>query len=365
MRTPLWLLAIPILAGCSFDDGQGSQIGSLKESSVPQPPADLEDLDIAAAVREALRIGGIATMATAWSAHVASLGYGSDVCPNTWLGAPPERFVDIDGLDEDAEALSWFDNCTTTQGNSFQGFSYWENQVDMAQSEGNRTILMDAQIRDGAGNLLFDFDGESTDQLQGGVYSSSMTARVLEGSLLGLGSGIRGELDASWSGSGMELFGAVHLEDGFGPPDMRSPSLSASPELTNVTDWEQGMPRFTSVRFDLDFDGDCPLEPRGYVGVRGNEGFWFDVYFLPKYDPVEDLSRAASFPFEAIDNLECDGIGTLFVRNLDLRQAERVSPDWSRELQFDFGTIIAGMPTPDIAGFTFSLQDLPQPQGTP
>lgn len=365
MRTPLWLVAFPMIGGCSFDDGQGSQIGSLKESSVPQPPADLEELDIAQAVRDAMRIGGIATLASAWTAHVASLDEGEQDCPRTWLGAPPERFVDINNGNDALDGLSWFDNCNTPLGTSFEGFSYWEHDVDMGQGEGARSIVMDAQVRAPDGTLLLDFDGEAADELRGNAYASTMTARVLRGALLGFGSGLRGELDASWTAGGMELEGAVHLEDGFGPPDMRMPSLSASPELTNVTNWVQGMPRYTSVRFDLDFDGDCALEPRGYVGVRGNEGFWFDVYFLPKYDPVEDLSRASSFPFEAIDNLDCDGIGTLFVRNLDLRQVERISPEWSREIQIDFASIISAMPTPDLAGFTFSLQDLPQPARNP
>lgn len=365
MRTPQWLVVILLSGGCTPGETPGTQIGSLKESSVPLPPADLELLDLAEAVREALRIAGIATTATAWNAHVTSLDSGTDACPNTWLGTPPEDFVDINGADEDSTGLSWFDNCTTALGSSFQGFSYWEHDVDLGARQGSRALAMDGQIVDPAGSLLLDFDGEATDALDGGTYQSSMTARVLRGSLLGFGSGLRGELDASWAGGRMELSGQVHLEDGFGPPDMRNPSLDASPELTNVTNWTQGMPRYTSVRYDLDFEGDCSLEPRGYVGVRGNEGFWFDVYFLPKYDPVEDLSRAASFPFEAIDNLDCDGIGTLFVRNLDLRQVERISRDWSREIQIEFGSIIGAMPTPNLDGFTFSLQDLPQPEATP
>lgn len=368
MRSPLWLAVLPALAACSLDENDGTQIGALKESSIPEPPSDLTGLDLVDAVEDAFRIAGIATMATAWTAHVGSMDHGVLGCPNAWLGAPPERFVEIDGGNDGLPGLSWFDNCSTPAGYSFSGFSYWENTLDPGQNEGDRSLSMDGVIRDAQGGLLLDFDGEAADSLQGNAYASTMTARVLRGSLLGFGSGLRGELDANWTPNGMELNGAVHVEDGFGPADTRPPFRPSvyqsrppvSPELQNVTNWTEGMPRFTSVRFDLDFDGDCPNEPRGYVGVRGNEGFWFDVYFLPKYDPEEELSRASSFPYESIDNVECDGIGTLFVRNLDLRQLEAENPGWSRELNIDFASIIASMPTPSLDGFVFTLQNLPE-----
>ena len=375
MRSPLWLV-LPVLAACSLDDRDGTQIGALKESSIPEPPGDLTTLDLGVAVAEAFRIAGTASMATAWSAHVRTMDHGTQTCPYAWLGAPPERFVEIDNGNDDLTGLSWFDNCTTPLGYTFAGFSYWENVVDPNLTEGDRSLTMDGVMRDADGNLLLDFDGEAADSLNGNNYASSMTARVLRGSLLGLdGSGLRGELDASWGPSGMELDGSVHVEGGFGPADTRQPYRPGvdpdpaegiegrdpiSPELQNVTGWEPGMPRYTSVRFDLDFDGDCTLEPRGYVGVRGNEGFWFDVYFLPKYDPETDLAAASAFPYESIDNVECDGIGTMFVRNLDLRAIEAGNPDWSREISVDFADISASMPTPSIDGFVFTLQNLPQ-----
>ncbi len=364
MRSHAWLTALAILVGCSPDDGNGTQIGALKEGSVPAPPSDLVQLDLAQAVEEAVRIAGVTTMATAWAAHVDSMAEGTASCPTAWLGAPPEDFVEIDGVDEDQPGLSWADFCTTAEGTSFEGFAFWQNVLAPDLSTGSRALVMDGVVADAQGEVLLDFDGEASDDLEGGTYRSSLVARTLSGSLLGLGSGLRAELEPAQWGSNVgdvELQGQVHLFDGFGPADTRSGDLEESPELTNVTDWEPGSPRFTSVRYDIDFGGDCELEPVGYLGVRGNEGFWFDIYFLPQFSPDDGSAEAGAYPFEAIENTACDGKGTLFVRNLDLRAVEEASPGWSREIEIDFGAILSEqLPTPSTEGYVFTLQHLPR-----
>ena len=118
------------------------------------------------------------------------------------------------------------------------------------------------------------------------------------------------------------------------------------------------MSRFNSVRFQLSFDADCPEEPHGYVGIRGNEGFWFDVYFLPLYDLADDSAQSNAYPYELIDNAECDGFGTLFSRNVDLSDQE--DGTWSREIAPDFASVVAALPTPTLADYVFTLRHLPE-----
>ncbi|MBX2796972.1 MAG: hypothetical protein KTR31_04860 [Myxococcales bacterium] len=362
MRTiPLWAALIAVPTGCKTDPLGGTQIGALREDPPPVPPTDFKQLDIAQAVRDAFAVGGTASMASAWAAHVASMQRGSSSCPTMWLGPPDEDLVDINfGNDDAAGGLSWIDQCQTLDGDVYRGFAYWNSTIDVGAGQGERVLVMDGVIRDTTGALLLDFDGETTDQLDGNRYQSDFVARTLSGSLVGFGSGLRAELESSWGAGELEMVGSVHVNDGFGPADTRNPEVDDVPELANLPSWRPGMPRYTSVRYDLQVDGDCALEPRGYIGIRGNEGFWFDVYFLPLYDAEEDPARASAFPFEAIDNLECDGVGTLFVRNLDLREEEAADPDFDREITIDFGAIIAALPTPSLDGYVFTLQDLPE-----
>ena len=365
MRTHLWLL-LPVLASCDPNPPGGTQIGALKVDNPPEPPTDFKDLDMVAAVGEAFQLAGVATLSTAWSAHVATMDRATTACPTTWIGAPPDTVVDIDGLEDgELRGLSWADECATLSGHTFRGYSYWSSQLTDKDgtTSGERDMAMDGVIRDAKQNLLLDFDGEASDSIEfgSGSYASTFVARQLSGSLLGAYStGLRGEMEAEWSGNAMRMIGSVHVEDGFGPPDTRNPDPEVTPELANLPGWEPGMPRFTSVRFDLEVDDDCALEPKGYVGVRGNEGFWFDVYFLPLYDIEEDPALASAFPFEEIDNVACDGIGTVFVRNLDLKEEDEADQGWSREISVDLGAIMSALPTPTERGYVFTLQDLPK-----
>lgn len=364
MRTPAPVWVALTLFGCTPSPDDGIQIGSLRVDPPPVPPTDFKEIDVVAALADAFEIAGVATLATAWGGHTSALDQGVAGCPNLWIGAPPEDIADVDlGGDDVAPGLSWADDCNTQANTHFEGFAYWESAIATEGQQptgGDRSLTMDGQVTAGDGTVLMSFDGEASDTLQGNTYSSSLVARQLSGSLVGFGSGLRGEIDVSWSGDQMELFGSVHANDGFGPPDGRDPDPEITPELKNLPGWEPGMPRFTSVRFDLQLGGDCALEPQGYVGVRGNEGFWFDVYFLPLYDLEEASAESSAFPYEAIDNVECDGIGTIFVRNLDLRAADEEDGSWSREVPIDFAGILSAMPTPTVDEFVFTLADLPQ-----
>jgi hypothetical protein len=371
MRTVHPALSIVLVLGaigCTVEPPEpkaGPQAGALRN---PTPPVDYKELDMRAAVEEALQFGGLVTTAAAWRGHVATMDLGRLGCPQVWAGVPPEDLLNLDLASEDAMGLTWLADCATDPGaTGFEGFAYWESTNDGVI--GTRTLVADASVTDATGNVLFDYDGSASDTLdlsQGSAYASAFSG-VISGSLAGIGSGLRaqnntadanGGFVASWSASGDLTFdGSVEAFDGFGPPDDRP---ADAPELEDQISWEPGMPRFTSARFQLSFDVDCPSEPHGYIGLRGNEGFWFDVYFLPLYDIAEDSAQSNAYPYEQIDNVACDGVGTLFARNVDLKAADEEDAGWSRELSPDFAAVVASLPTPSITDYVYTLRNLPE-----
>ncbi|MEQ1505507.1 MAG: hypothetical protein ABMB14_24960 [Myxococcota bacterium] len=363
VRRAALLLPLVVAAACEVTPRPGTQIGALREPDPdPAPPTDYKSLDMTAAVEDALRVGGLTTLASAWAGHTGTLDVSRRDCPEVWIGALPEDLVDADlGGDDDNPGLSWLSSCETDPGKvAFEGFTHWSTSI-VEDTSGTRSLVADATITDG-NDLLFSFDGEATDSLDlpTSTYSSTLNGE-LSGSLVGVGTGLRtgGDFEATWSSAGtIRMFGTVTMFDGFGPPDTRSPDTS--PELANLPGWEPRMPRFTSVRFDLEFTADCTAEPVGFVGIRGNEGFWFDAYFLPIYDPEEGTAQSRAFPYEQIDNIACDGIGTLFARNIDLKTEDETDASWSRDISPDFGAIIGSLVMPTLDQYVYTLRNVPE-----
>lgn len=347
------MLSLLLAAACAPPPAGVEPPAPREPDPPPVLPMDFKALDVKAAVESALQIGAIATAAAVWEGHVGSLALATRDCPTVWTGPLPED-ADVDGDFE--EGLTWLDNCGTPAGVQLNGWNHWET----GGLEGtSRSVSADARVVDAGGVVLYDFVGEASDSLDAdGSYASSFLGE-LTGTLAGIGSGLRGEVEASWSPDGtLRFFGNMTTFDGFGPPDNRIPDMA--PELENLPGWTQGDPRFTSVRFDLEFTADCAAEPLGYVGIRGNEGFWFDVYFLPIYDPTEGSAQSNAFPFEEIDNVACDGIGTMFSRNVSLKEEDEADPAWSREVSPDFAGVVASLPTPSPDDYVFTLRDLPE-----
>jgi hypothetical protein len=370
-----------LLAACAVgttDKPHGTNIGALRDDPAPQPPSDLQSLDMKAAVEEALRIGGITTLAAAWQGHLAVLQGAPATCPQVFLGLPPDSVlenVNVDLGDDADPGYSWAAACLTPNNVDYEGFAHWTTTITPGAS-GSRTLLADATVLDGGGNVLFSFLGDASDTVDvlSGSYDSTINGK-LEGSLVGLGTGLQtgGDFVASLRSDGtLNLTGSVTMFDGFGPPDHRDPAKS--PELKDIAGWTDGEPRFTSATFDLEFQADCPQEPYGYVGLRGNEGFWFDVYFLPKYTAADTGAPSAqidAFPYEQIDNVTCDGVGTLFARNVDLKGWDDCDPkvvgvdgdcdpSWSRELSPDFAGVVGAMTLPTLDSYIYNVRDIPQ-----
>lgn len=359
-----------LLAACSVEPPKGTQIGAIREPDPdPAPPSDLARLDMSAAIADALHLAGIVTSASAFEGHVATMDLATTrSCPQIWVGVPPDDLIDVE-FDDEEEGLSWLADCAATAA-SYDGFTHWTTSIAEDGLTAQRSLIADAEVTDAAGNVLWAYDGESSDTFDttggGFAYSSSFTG-LITGSMSGLGQGLRAQNNAGMDGDGgflaewgsdgtMHFLGSVEAFDGFGPIDSRA---GTEPELAGVTGWKPGQPRFTSVRFDLTFDGTCDAEPIGFLGLRGNEGFWFDVYFLPIFDPEEHTAQSNAFPYEEIDNVSCDGVGTLFSRNADLKAFEATNPGWSRELAPDFDAILSTLPTPTLDSYVYTLRNLP------
>lgn len=357
-------------SGCNTDPSAGSQIGAIrKPDPAPAPPSDLTDINLARAVEDALALAGIVTTQSAFVGHTTTMERGEVGCPQVWAGVPPEDLTNFQ-FDDDEEGLSWLSDCTTGSGLTFSGFTHWTSTLRDEDGYGggaSRSLVGNAAVLDGD-DVLWAFTGEAADTFDEGTgqYSSSFAGTVT-GSMSGLGAGLRaqnntasddGGFQAQWGTDGsMHFSGSVEAFDGYGPTDTRS---GDEPELEGITGWKKNQPRFTSIRFDLTFGPDCAEEPVGFVGLRGNEGFWFDIYFLPIYPVDEDTAQSNSFPFENIDNQTCDGIGTLFSRNADLAALDAADDNWSRELAPDFDAVRDNLPSPSLESYVFTLRNLPE-----
>ena len=109
--------------------------------------------------------------------------------------------------------------------------------------------------------------------------------------------------------------------------------------------------RFDSVAADLEFVGtlgagpeDCTAEPRGWMGLRDENAWWYDLVFLPRYDDDIIAENYANDPLSV-----CDGCGTLFVRGVE-----------SGEVCVDFEDLFDKDPElPDLEEFILTLHNLP------
>jgi hypothetical protein len=350
------LLVLPLLAACVPEPGppaEGTNISGLKD---PHLPSDFRAIDYADAAEQALRAGARATLDTIWGGHMGVLETAPYGCPTMFLGPPPSS----DGDGDLGEGMSWDDNCTTPEGVTHQGFLHWVPEVESLEA-GSRSLSGDARVTDANGNVLFEFDGEANDSvdLSGGgwSYSSDVDGDILGTLAVGGESGLRAtQLAASWSSDGtIDMIGQLFVHDGFGPPDQRTPAIIEEAGDTVPDDWQQGMPRFNAVRFDLQFTADCALEPVGYLGLRGVGGIWFDMYFLPKFDPAEDSAESNAFPYDIIVNTDCDGVGTVFVRNI----APEEEP-WEPGVAPDFASVATELAAPPIDEFIYTIRDFPE-----
>lgn len=309
-------------------DELGGQSGSLRDDPL-ELPEDVEEIDYVRAVDQALAVVVASDLATAWRGHIEVLEAGDASCPPVFLGAPEDAQMD------DEDALSWAAGCSV-DGNDYDGFLTWTTDVPPGETSGSRTLTGDAQVTRGNGDVEFQFDGEASDAVTWTDGAFSYTSSI-EGQVAGLA-----------------MFGSDSAVPGGFRGNVAIDTSSAGNLTLDANLFLFGEPllgRFDSIVADLEFTDECSEEPVGYVGIRGTDGYWFDVYFLPRYDPDDGTVDSQAYPYEIIDDAVCDGCGHLFVRNVQIEDVPLVCPD--------FGGVRSSVTAPAVDEYVLTLHDPP------
>jgi hypothetical protein len=353
MRLQLLLHPFGVLLGLGCGKGDVDTGGTAPvDESEPLELPDISGIVFADAVLASLSIDAN----TAWSGHVAALDARSDTCPDFYAGVPD---VGLSELDLDEPGTSWYDYCAADTVD-FAGLVYWETEVevtgDSTSADGltaNASRLMsgDALLSSGGENW-YEFDGEATDSLyrvsaknyERWTWSSSVTATVT-GELL---------FDASTTLPGgwrtdMYLYGTGG--------DADTLTMNGEVYLYGANDGVLLADRFDSMAMDLEFLGetgagpeDCTLEPSGWIGVRDQNAWWYDLVFLPSTDSDGADTGYGNDPYGG-----CDGCGTLFIRGLEIVEVGTICPDLSGV----WAALEARVPIAD--DYVLSLRELEAP----
>ena len=67
---------------------------------------------------------------------------------------------------------------------------------------------------------------------------------------------------------------------------------------------------------------DCTLEPKGWIGLRDENAYWYDLVFMPK-----DASDSTGYLDD--EHSVCDGCGTLYLRGLETENYGQICPDFN------------------------------------
>ena len=337
------LLAIWLL-GCT---DQEPKTAGIPDRSVQDDLVlpDITGVDFPTAYQDALTTLLDVTTTRPWNGHVGILGFRQSGCPDVYAGAPEDTDIDADP----GEGLSWNDYCTTTGGLTFGGHTFWSSSAlaeglvtdpsgrttqGSRRLEGRATVGSDTE-------LLFEFSGTADDSLyvsEGADYETWNYTTLVDGTVGGTQAmadsltpdGWRTDLYLYTSGGDadrLEARGNVYLFEG------------------RLHD------RFDSVVVDMELIGDvgrgpddCVLEPRGYIGLRDTNAYWYDLVFLPRYE--DDLTNNG-FPNDPLS--VCDGCGTLYIRGVK-----------TEEVCVDFSSVFSdGLTRPSIEDFVQTLHVLP------
>lgn len=339
-----WVSVVGV--GCTQTGDDSVDLGD------PVQPLVLPDttgFDFVAATKDAVQLTKTVHAGRAWDAHAAALARASAGCPDYYVGAPDDPAVEVGDGEGGA---SWFDHCTTSGDIAFDGYQYWEGEVIV---DGDPTSDVGATInatRSLTGNgvigavdgVHYELDGEATDAL------NAVTAK--------------GYAHWTWSSTmaatltGADVFGADALAPGGWRTDLAlyatGGDASAYEARGNVYLFDERLQdHFDSVEVDVAFLGpgaagpdDCALEPRGWVGLRDENAYWYDLVFLPRYDQdPTDTGSADTYG-------TCDGCGTLYVRGVEATELGQVCVD------FSFLWSDTPLVPPDVSDYILSLHVL-------
>lgn len=316
--------------------------GAAPELDLP----DMSGVDLPAAFIEAVDIAAGITAATAWQGHTSSLSRMSSGCPDIYVG--PIEDADMD-LSE--QAITWQDYCNPGDA-AFGGWVSWDGsmqvqgQVDSEAGrsiDATRSLTGDGLVSTAAG-AAFEFKGEASETVytvEAKGYSRWTWSSLVEATVTGSDAfGTDGH--AGWR---TDMY--VAAAGGDAPSlELRGNAFFFEPRIAD---------RFDSVNAELSFglDPDCTLEPRGWIGLRDSDAFWYDLVFLPLTD-----SGGGEDAYDNPDYGECDGCGTLYIRGLETVEYGEVCPDFGESWQRSDSQV------PDMGDFLLTLREVIALEGT-
>jgi hypothetical protein len=346
------VVALALTFACKGEEPETTTTVSTTVDTTPPAfplPDDIATIDFVTAYRDAMNLAVSVSTQQPWLGHTTSITGRGPGCPDFWTGEITDPSGEIVGNDF---GLSWYDDCQTSLGMSYDGWVWWDFSVveagDPTTAEGltsdaTRTIEGDAFVSDVDGNVVFEFDGTATDSFYNVeadgytrfTYSSTVDGTVTGSAPFGTDSltpdGYRSDLFLFLSGGDVDAFEA------------RGNVYMFTPQLEG---------RFDSIEVDLSFTGpasaapgSCTLEPLGWIGLRDANALWYDVIFQPRY--TDDI---VGEPFPNDPRSACDGCGFLYVQGI--AQDIQVCMDFN--FLFDGQTV----PLPDPDDYVLPLHAL-------
>ena len=287
------------------------------DDPVVLPPPDLSGVDLEASFRDAFQLMADVDLRSIWAGHVASFDARRPGCPDLFAGNPDVENID---LDEDARGTSWSDFCEQGDGTTWSGFQYWEIAIeaegDPTTAEGRTTEAERFLFGDGVvgvgDRVLFEFDGEATDSLTLVEAAEGYRAWTYTSLVVGTSTG-----DLAFDANSSPTPGGIRTDLYRRATGGNDSTLEAR---GNVYLFEHRLQnRFDSIGLDLEFRGeagagpdDCIKEPRGWIALRDEDAYWYDLVFGPRFSGDPDDPDYPNEPYS-----ECDGCGTLYVRGLE------------------------------------------------
>ncbi|MFT7521695.1 MAG: hypothetical protein ACI9MC_003847, partial [Kiritimatiellia bacterium] len=288
-------------------------------------------------------------MRQTWNGHLTTMGQRRDGCPDIFAGNPDVENI---RLRTDGNGLAWKDFCEQNDGTSWGGFEYWEvdiaidgdpTTVEGQTVEAERLLFGDGLITTET-SVLYEFDGEATDGLTVVDAADGYNAWTYSSLVAGTATGSLAFDEAtSDTPGGYRTDMYRRATGGSGDGD----TVEARGNLFFFEHRIQE--RFDSIVLDVEFRGpagagpdDCLKEPRGWIGVRDENAFWYDLVFEPRYDGDPTDSDYPNDPYTA-----CDGCGTLYVRGL-----EQESLEVCLDLSFLWDGVLS---PPDIKEYAYTL----------
>jgi hypothetical protein len=310
-------------------------------------PDDLDEIDFVTAFQEAARLMVTVNTQQPWRGHSTSLQARGAGCPDFWTDPFTVGGLEVVGSEE---GVSWYDDCLLDSGRYYDGWVWWDFDVQEAGdattldgrvSEASRVLDGDAVVGDADG-VRFEFDGQASDSLyqveaygyRRFVYSTSMDATVTGADVFTEESltpgGFRTDLFMFTTGGDVETFEAR------GNVYLFAPAI---------------LDRFDSIGVDMALPGelgaaptDCVLEPLGWMGLRDENAYWYDVVFLPRFR--EDIV-GEEYPNDPLS--VCDGCGRLYVQGVEQE---------GMDVCVDFSFLFDEFPLPDPDEYVLPMHAL-------